>query len=107
MKKAGGEGRGASQVMLVLRNPSANAGDIKEAGSTPGSARSPGGGHGNKENPMDKGTWQATVHRAAKSRTRLKRLSTHAFRHTGARGGGDGGGSTSEKNLRRNLPREE
>ena len=100
-------------MMLVLKNPSANAGDIKEAGLIPGSARSPGGGHGNtlqyscQENPMDKGTWRATVHRAAKSRTRLKRLSTHACRHAGARGGGDGGGSTSEKTLRRNLPREE
>ena len=29
------------------------------------------------ENPMDKGAWWATVHRVAKSRTRLKRLSTH------------------------------
>ena len=46
--------------------------------------RSPGGGHGNplqyscSENPMDKGDWWATVQRAAKTRTRLKRLSMHA-----------------------------
>ena len=48
-------------------------------GLIPGSERSPGGWHGNPlqysclENPMDRG-----VHRVAKSRTRLKRLSTHA-----------------------------
>ena len=42
-----------------------NAGD---AGSIPGSGRSPGGGNGNPlqysclKNPMDRGTWQATVH---------------------------------------------
>ena len=36
----------ASQVALVVKNPPANAGDIKDAGSTPGSGRSPGGGQG-------------------------------------------------------------
>ena len=50
----------------------------------PGLGRSPGGGHGNPlqcsclENPMDGGTWQATVHGVTKSRTQLKRLSRHA-----------------------------
>ena len=44
--------------------------------------RSPGGGHGNPlqysslENPMDRGAWRATVHRTAKSWTRLKDLSS-------------------------------
>ena len=53
-------------------------------GSIPGSERFPGGGHGNPlwysclENPMDRGAWQATVHRVAKSRTQLKRLSMHS-----------------------------
>ena len=43
----------------------------------PGWGRSPGEGNGNPlqysclENPMDRGTWRATVHRVAKSRTRL------------------------------------
>ena len=52
-------------------------------GSVSGSGRSPGGGHGNPlqcsgpENPIDRGAWRATVHRVAKSWTRLKRLSTH------------------------------
>ena len=49
-----------SQVVLVVKNPPANAGDIREAGSIPGLA-SHGGGHGNPlqysclENPMDRG----------------------------------------------------
>ena len=38
---------GASQVALVVKNPSANAGDIRNAGLIPGLGRSPGGGHGN------------------------------------------------------------
>ena len=43
----------------------------------PGSGRSPGGGHGNPlqysclENPIDRGAWQATIHGAMKSWTRL------------------------------------
>ena len=37
----------ASQVAVVVKNPPANTGDIGEAGSIPGSGRSPGGGHGN------------------------------------------------------------
>ena len=62
----------------MVGNPSANAGGIRDAGLTPGSGRFPGGGHGNPlqysclENPMDRGAWQAAVHRAAKSRTQLK-----------------------------------
>ena len=51
-----------------------NAGDL---GSIRGLGRSPGGGHGNPlqysslENPMDRGAWQAAVHRVAKSQTHL------------------------------------
>ena len=54
----------------MVKNPPANAGDV---GSIPGLGRSPGGGHGNPlqysclENPMDRGAWQATVHRVADS----------------------------------------
>ena len=74
---------GASLVALVVKNPPAKGGDIRVTTSTPGSGRSPGGGHGNPlqysclENPMDRGAWRATVHRFAKSWTRLKQLSTH------------------------------
>ena len=38
---------GASQVALVVKNPPANAGDIRDTGSIPGLGRSPGGEHGN------------------------------------------------------------
>ena len=65
----------ASQVVLVGKNLTANAGDIREAGSIPGSGRAPGGGHGNPlqcshlENPMDRGAWRAIDHGVAESDT--------------------------------------
>ena len=65
-------------VVLVVKNPPANAGNGRDVGLIPGSRRSPGGGNGNPlqysylENPMGRGAWQATVHRVAKSWTRLK-----------------------------------
>ena len=37
---------GASQVTLVVKSPPANAGDLRDTGSIPGSGRSPGGEHG-------------------------------------------------------------
>ena len=49
----------------VVKNPSANAGDTRDAGSVSGSGRSPGGGYGNPlqysclENPMDREAWWA------------------------------------------------
>ena len=63
------------KVVLVVKNLSANAGDLRGAGSIPGSGRSPGRGHVNPhqysclENPMDRGTSWATVHRVAKGPT--------------------------------------
>ena len=51
---------------VVVKNPPANAGDVRETGSVSGSERSPGGGSGNPlqysylGNPMDRGAWQAT-----------------------------------------------
>ena len=67
----------ASQVALVVKNLPANAGDIKDAGSSP-----------RQEDPleehmathssilaMDRGAWQATVHGVAESQTQLKQLS--------------------------------
>ena len=50
----------------MVKNLSANAGDVRNANLSPGSGRFPGGGHGNPlqcsclENPMDRGAWQAT-----------------------------------------------
>ena len=73
----------ASQVALVVKNPPANAGDIRDMGSVPGSGRSPGGGHDNPfqysylENPINRVSWWAPVHSVTQSTTRLKQLSTH------------------------------
>ena len=70
--------QGASQVVLMVKNPPANAGDVGDAGSIPGSGRSPGGRHGNPfqysclENPMDRAASQATVRGIPKSQTKLK-----------------------------------
>ena len=64
-----------SQVALVIMNRPANAGDIREVGLIPGSESSTVGGYGNPlqysslEDPMDRGDWQATVQRIAKSQT--------------------------------------
>ena len=69
----------ASQVALVVKNPPANAGGIRDVGLIPGSGRCPGGGHGNLlqysclENPMDSGAWWATVRGVIKSQKWLKR----------------------------------
>ena len=69
--------KGASQVALALKNLPANAGDLKDADSTPGWGRSPGGGNGNPlqysclENSMDRGALWATVHGVEKSWTQL------------------------------------
>jgi len=69
---------GASQVALVVNSLPANLGDVRDAGSIPGSGRSPGGGHGSAfqysclEHPMDRGAWWATVYGVAKSLAQLK-----------------------------------
>ena len=71
-----------SQVALVVKNPPANAGDLRDEALVPRLGRSPGKGHGNPlqysclGNPMDRGVWQAIVHGVTKSQTRLKRFST-------------------------------
>ena len=68
---------------LSGKESACNAGDTGDMGSILGLGRSPGGGHGNPlqysclENPMDRGVWQPTVYRVAKSQTQLKRLSAH------------------------------
>ena len=52
----------------MVKNPPAKAGNVRDAGSIPGSGRRLGGGHSNPlqysclENPMDRGTRWATVH---------------------------------------------
>ena len=66
----------ASRVVLVVKNLPTNTGGVRATGSVPGS--------GNPlqcfflENHMDRGAWQAAVHRVAQSQTHLKPLSTRA-----------------------------
>ena len=73
---------GASQVALVVKNPTANARNVRDPGSMPGLGRSPEGRHGNPlqysclENPIHRGGWWGTVRKVAKSQTRLNQLST-------------------------------
>ena len=63
----------APHVMLVVKNPPENAGDVRQ-GFNPRSGRSTRGGYNPLqysclENPMDREAWQATAHRVAKSWT--------------------------------------
>ena len=64
-----------SQAVLMVRNPPANAGDVRNVGLIPGSRRSPGVGIGNPiqysclENPKDRGAWWVTVRVVAESDT--------------------------------------
>ena len=62
-------------LVLGVKDPAANVGDIRGVGSIPGSGRSPGGGNGNPlhysclENSTDRGAWQAAAHGVTKSWT--------------------------------------
>ena len=61
------------QVAVMVKSLPANAVDFRDAGSIPGSGRSPGGGHSNPvqyscpENPVNRGAWWAAVHGVTKS----------------------------------------
>ena len=76
-------GKADLQVPLVVKSLPANAGDLRDIGSIPGSGRSPEEEQGNPlqdsclENRQDREAWQAVVHRLTKSQTQPKRLSTH------------------------------
>ena len=65
---------GASQVALVVKNLSTNAGDVRDVGLVPGLGRSPGEGNGSLlqysclEESMDRGVWWAAVHGVARVR---------------------------------------
>ena len=69
---------GASQMALEVKNLLANAGDIRDLGSIPGSGRPPGRGNGHPlhysclEKTKDRGAWWATAQRVIKSQTGLK-----------------------------------
>ena len=70
-------------MVLVVKIPPANAGDIRDTGSTPGSGRSSGVGHSSPlqysclENPMNRGAWWAIVHRGC-----TESVLTEAIYHT-------------------------
>ena len=74
-----------------MRNPPANAGDIRDTGLIPGLGIPCGVGHGNPtpvlslEDPMDRGAWWATVHRVKNIQAQLKQFSTmHAWSPNGS-----------------------
>ena len=62
-------------MALVVKNPPANARNVRDMGSIPVLGRSPGGGHGNPlqysplENHMDRGAWRDMVRRGTKNQT--------------------------------------
>ena len=66
----------------MVKNLPASVGNAGDAGSTPGSGRSPGGGNGNAllysclENPMDRGAWWAPVQGVTKNQTQLSKPSS-------------------------------
>ena len=76
-------------MALVVKNPPANAGDGRDAGSIPGLGRPPGEGNSNPlqysclENSIDRGAWGAIVHVVAKSQTQLS-VHTH-FKKTSSK----------------------
>ena len=65
-------------MALVVKNPPASTGDVRDLGLICESGKSPGGGHGNPlqysclKNSMDREAWWATAHRFTKSQTQLK-----------------------------------
>ena len=83
-------------VILDSSNGKESACNVGGSGSFPGLGRSPGEGHGNPlqdsclANPMDRGAWQASVHRVAKSQTQLSDSLTQTHTHTHTQTIGDG-----------------
>ena len=71
-------------MVLMVNNPPANAGGVRDVGSILGFGISPGGEQGSSlqysclENPRDRGDWWATVHGVTKSQMWLRSLSVHA-----------------------------
>ena len=69
----------------VVKNLPAHAGDAGDMGSIPGAGISSVVGNGNPlqdshlGNPLDRGTWRATIHEVAQSWTRLKQLNTQHY----------------------------
>ena len=76
-----------SQVVLVVKDPCANAGGIRDMSSVPGLGRSLGGRHGDRlqysclENSIDRGAWRATVHRIAELDMSEEAACTHSDKY--------------------------
>ena len=72
----------------MLKNLPANVGDARDVVSIPVLRRSPGVGNGIllqyscQGNPMDRGVWQATVHRVAKRHTQLSTPTQNKYKIT-------------------------
>ena len=70
-------------MALVVKNPPANAGDVRDVGSTPGLGSSHTGGHSSPlqysclDNSMDREAWQAVVHRVARELDTNEATSAH------------------------------
>ena len=64
----------------MVKNPAANAGNVRDSGLIPTQEDPLEEGMTTSclENPMDSGAWWATAHGVTKGQTRLKRLSMHA-----------------------------
>ena len=84
----------------MVKNPPVSAGDLREAGCTPGSGRCPGRGQGDPlqcscpENPTDRGAWRATVRGVTQSWALLK---LHVYPHCWGKGGREAGGRMKRK----------
>ena len=82
---------GTSQVVLVVKNLPANAGEVRDTDSIPGLGRSPGVGNDNPcqysclENSMDRGAWWATVDGVTKSWTQLSTYTRSLLGHQWSR----------------------
>ena len=89
----------------MVKNLLANARDIRDVRSIPGSGRSPGGGNGNPlqysclENPMDTGVWRATVHEMTElDMTDQRSVHTHTHTHLHITQPFGGGGKEAQQN---------
>ena len=72
----------------MVKNPPANAGNVRDMGSIPGSGGSSGGGNSNPlqysspKNLMDRGAWRAMVHGVTKESVTTEGLSMHTSVYT-------------------------
>ena len=74
----------------MVKNLTANAGELRDAGTIPGSGRSPGGGNGNPlqysclENPMNREAWAGYSFWGPQKSDTTKSDLTHHTQRTGS-----------------------